>query len=120
MGMQFGLRGGEYVSIELSHLTHGVFPDGHAFAGLKWFGLCGLEDKTMKLTAHNNFLQCDESFMRSPVIPGDMLSVGGIIKRFIKKLSPAQTRLFCYPFTAEERILYVKNGKLLCIFFKFL
>ena len=74
MGMQFGLRGGEYVSIELLHLTHGVFPDGHAFAGLKWFGLRGLEDKTMKLTAHNNYLQCDESF-----------EVSGYTRRYVER-----------------------------------
>ena len=88
MGTQLGLRGGEYATLEVRQLTHDLFEEGHPCAGMKWYGLSGIEDKTMVLSASNDYVQCDEEFMQSPVIPGDRKCLGGIIERYLPKISP--------------------------------
>ena len=110
LGTQLGLRGGEYVLIEVAQITHGIFEDGHPLAGMKWFGLRGISDKTIVLSATNNHLRCDDDFMRSPAIPGDFRCLGGIIERYLPKISPGQTRLFCRVFTEVERENYILSG----------
>ena len=105
-----GLRGGEYVILEVSQITHGIFEEGHPLAGIKWYGLSRISDKMMVLSATNNHLRCDDDFMRSPLIPGDMKCLGGIIESYLPKVAPGQVRLFCRVFTEVQRENYIRNG----------
>ena len=120
MGTQLGLRGGEYATLEVRQLTHDVFEEGHPCAGMKWFGLSGIQDKTMVLSSSNDYVRCDEEFMRSPVIPGDGKCLGGIIERYLPKIAPGQVRLFCRPFSDLERVSYIRNGKFFFLYSLFL
>ena len=110
-GTQFALRGGEHVELEMSNLSHGVFEEGHPLAGLEWFGLTNMKDKTLELSVHNNHLRCDDDFLRSPVYPGCFICLGGIIKRYLPKITPGQVRLYCYPMSPTQKIAYVRNGE---------
>ena len=105
-GTQFGLRGStEHVFLEVSNMTHGSFPSNHPFSGCDWYGIEGLQDKTHKLSVHKDHVRDNENFMRTPCVNDDPTSsdFGGCIKRFLQKLSPGQTRIYCKVIPDEMR-----------------
>ena len=115
-GIFFGFRGeSEHTGLECRRLTSGVFPVGHKWAGCQWFGIDFLIDKSNKLSIHRPYVRSiEDTQMKVPVIGNDPKATdpGGCIKRFLEKLSPGQTRLYCkvvpkeYRRTGEDRLFY--------------
>ena len=104
--MYFGLHGNtKHTSLEVSNITHGIFPSSHPYAGLQYYGLDGLLDKTLKLGVHTDYVRPTENNMRVPVIDNDPWSgdLGGSIARYLEKLAPGQTRLYCKPVPESKR-----------------
>ena len=97
-GTELGLRGnGEHTFLEVSNITHGEFAKGHPFEGCEYYGVDGIVDKKHKLGVHTDYVRNTKNFMRVPKTDDDPTSncLAGSIKRFLKKLAPGQTRLYC-------------------------
>ena len=105
-GIYFGFRGNsEHVFLEVSNFTHGEFPQRHLFYGYTFFGIDGLLDKTHHLSVHKDHVRDTKDAMRVPVMDDDPRSgdFGGSIKRFLAKLAPGQTRIYCKVIPPENR-----------------
>ena len=97
-GIYFGFRGkNEHVFLEIHNFTHGTFPSTHPFSGYEWYGIENIQDKTHKLSIHKDRVRDTKNCMRVPVMDNDPTSsdFGGSIKRFLEKLAPGQTRIYC-------------------------
>ena len=95
---QFGFCGvSEHTFLEASHITHGEFPSHHPFAGYKYYGVDGIQDKQIKLSVHTDHVRDTKNHMRTPVMDDDPCSgdFGGSLKRYLTKLAPGQTRFYC-------------------------
>ena len=113
-GIYFGLRGNEeHTFLEVRHFTHGTFPKGHRFENIEWYGLDFLLDKSHRLGTNKPYVRTiEETLMKLPVMNNDPKSSdpGGCIKRFLSKLSPGQTRIYCK--VVPERQRKHHNGNL--------
>ena len=117
-GIYFGFRGStEHVTLEVSNMTHGSFPSTHPFSGCDWYGVEGLQDKTHKLSVYKDHVRDSENFMRTPCVNNDPMSsdFGGCIKRYLEKLSPGQTRMYCKVIPDEMRT--VNSGGVCPVFY---
>ena len=87
-GIFFGLRGNkENTFLLVSNISQGWYHEGHvSFAGLEWYGLKDLTDKTKKINLQNSFARDKEDFCKYPVLDNLLEDVGGSIKRFLAKL----------------------------------
>ena len=98
-GIFFGFRGNtEHTFLECRRFTRGEFPVGHKFAGYPWFGIDFMLDKTHKLSVHKPYVRSiNDTLMKLPVMSNDPKSLdpGSSIERFLQKLSPGQTRIYC-------------------------
>ena len=98
-GIFFGFRGSEeHVKMECRRLTSGVFPVGHKWAGYTWYGIDFIIDKSNHLSIYKPYVRSiDDTLMKLPVMGNDPTSTdpGGTLQRFLAKLSPGQTRLYC-------------------------
>jgi len=67
--------------------------------------LDGLTDKTHKLNVHNDHVRENSEYMRLPVLNDDPRSdcLAGSIKRFLQKMAPGQTRIYCKVVPSELR-----------------
>lgn len=105
-GINFGLRGNdEHTSLEVRHIVHGYFDLSHPCAGYEYYGLDGLTDKTHKLDVNNDHVRENSDYMRLPVLDDNPWSscLAGSIKRFLTKLAPGQTRIYCKVVPKELR-----------------
>jgi len=106
-GCSFGLRGNEeHTLLEVRNITHGLFGSKHPWAGSEYYGLEGLTDKTHKLDVHNDHVRENSDYMRLPLLNEDPCSdcLAGSIKRYLHKLSPGQTRIYCKVVPFELRM----------------
>ena len=112
-GVYFGFRGqNEHVLLETSNITHGSFPLDHPFNGHDWFGVENIQDKTHKLSIYKDRVRDTKNCMRMPVMDNDPTSAdfGGSIQRFLAKLAPGQTRLYCKVVPEEFRAVDKKGN----------
>ena len=106
-GTKFGLRGNdEHTLLEVRNIIRGDFSIQHPWAGTEYYGLDGLTDKTHKLDVFNDHVRENSEYMRLPVLNDDPWSncVAGSIKRFLPKLAPGQTRIYCKVVPKELRL----------------
>ena len=97
-GLYYGFRGQvEHTNLEVSNFTHGSFPSNHPFSGYDYFGIDGLLDKTHQLSLYKDRVRDTKDCMRVPIMDNDPTSsdFGGCIKRYLDKLAPGQTRIYC-------------------------
>ena len=106
-GIFFGFRGEvEHTMLEVRRITSGVFPEGHKWAGIQWFGIDFIIDKSNHLSIHKPYVRSiEDTQMKVPVIGDDpkMSDPGGCIKRFLDKLAPGQLRLYCRVLSKKSR-----------------
>ena len=110
LGAHMGFCSEEYCKLETCHLRHGEFEAGHPWAGYEYYAFAGFTDKTNKLTLHNHHVCEDEKFIRIPVVEGDPSNLGAAIKRYLPKLAPGQTRLFCKPMPPNTKQKFIDAG----------
>ena len=117
-GIYFGFRGkDEHVFLETNNITHGTFPSNHPFSGHEWYGVENITDKTHKLSIHKDRVRDTKNCMRVPIMDDDPTSsdFGGCIKRFLEKLAPGQTRIYCK--VVPENVQSVdKSGQSECFY----
>ena len=97
-GIQFGFRGNsKHTFLETYNITQGHFPSHHPFAGYKYIGISDIQDKNIKLSVIQDHVRDMKDHMRTPIMDDDPTSsdFGGSLKRFMDKLAPGQTRLYC-------------------------
>ena len=97
-GIMYGLRGSnEHTELEVRNIIRGVFTEEHPCTGMEYYGIEGLVDKTHKLDINNDHVRENSDHMRLPVMDNDPTSacLSGSIKRFLDKLAPGQTRIYC-------------------------
>ena len=97
-GIQFGFRGNsEHTFLETHCITQGFFPSRHPFAGYEYIGISDIQDKNIKLSVNQDHVRDMKDHMRTPIMDNDPTSAdfGGSFKRFLNKLAPGQTRLYC-------------------------
>ena len=112
-GVYFGFRGqNEHVFLETSNITHGSFSSDHPFNGHDWFGVENIQDKTHKLSIYKDRVRDTKNCMRMPVMDNDPTSAdfGGSIRRYLTKLAPGQTRLYCKVVPEEFRAVDNKGN----------
>ena len=105
-GTDLGLRGnGEHTFLEVSNITHGQFAQGHPFEGYDYYGIDGILDKKHKLGVHTDYVRSTKNFMRVPKTDDDPTSncLAGSIERYLKKLAPGQTRMYCKVIPEDKR-----------------
>jgi len=88
-GLYFGLRGQDHANLQVKHLAHGNFEEGHEYGEYKWVGLTNFDDKSHKLSVHQSYLRDHAHTMRLPIITDHPTSPGTIYWDYIKnRLSP--------------------------------
>ena len=113
-GSELGLRGnGEHTFLEACNITHGEFPKGHPFEGIEYYGVDGIVDKKHKLGVHTDYVRNTKNFMRVPKTDDDPTSncLAGSIERYLKKLAPGQTRLYCKVVPEDKRHFDESTGR---------
>ena len=77
----------------------------HPCAGYEYYGLDGLTDKTHKLDVNNDHVRENSDYMRLPVLDDNPWPscLAESIKRFLTKLAPRQTRIYCKVVPKELR-----------------
>ena len=103
-----GFRGNkEHTYLERHHIISGVFPSNHPRSGQSFWTIQNMEDKTNKLTTTNTTLTRKEA--NQPKIPVDSIP-GQIISKYLEKLSPGQTRIYCKPATIAQKFKFLGQG----------
>jgi hypothetical protein len=58
-------------------------------------------NKSHRLTIHNSHAKTTNEFLHFLINKNDLACLGAAIKRFMPKLAPNQTRMYCHPATRE-------------------
>ena len=112
-GVLFGFRGSaEHTFLATRNVYHGDFPSHHPFKGYSWYGIDGLTDKSHKLSVNTDYVRNTKDCMRVPIMNDDPTSddMGGCIGRYLEKLAPGQTRLYCQ--TVKSPVTDESTGKI--------
>ncbi len=127
MKMMFGcgtlcmFRSKEHAFFMVHQVKFGHYP--HLFehpglAGHPYVTIDNLTDKSHQVSVNNNHArQCSE-FLRFPINPSDPGDFGACVQRYMNKLSPGQTRMYCKP--ASEAYIestYRRHGNTNSIFY---
>ena len=90
-GCLFGLRGNqEHTMLTTDNIGSGTYPDSHhAFAGMDWWGLQNICDKTFRINLSNFYARNEKDLGRFPVMPDLNEDMGGTIMRWMEKLKAA-------------------------------
>ena len=113
-GKDYGFRGNsEHTFLEVMNVVHGKFPTRHPYSGYDYYGFEGLIDKTNNLSYNQDYVRDCKDAMRLPKMNNDPTSndIAGSIERFLKKLSPGQTRFYCKVIPEKFRV-EDENGKI--------
>ena len=96
--------------MEFANFDVGTFESGHPFQGQEFYGIQSFQDKTNKLTTTNTVILRTTGMRIPKGDVNDPKSIGGCITRYLGKWSPGQTRLYCKPATASQKIHWTSIG----------
>jgi hypothetical protein len=94
----------EHASFAVSQIKVGHYQCTFEHAGLAGHpNICidNICDKSHRLTVHNSHAMTTNKFLHFPINENDLACLGAAIKRFMPKLAPNQTRMYCRPATQE-------------------
>ena len=95
-GLFLAFRGlKEHAYVLVSQVIEGIFEKGHALEGKPWIGFDNMSDKSHQLSMTNTMMRKTNNLMRIPVEIDNINSPGGMLKRYLMKVSPDQIRLYC-------------------------
>ena len=107
-GAYGGFRGNqEHTYLERHDIASGVFPPDHPRSGQEYWTIQKMEDKTNKLTTTNTTLTRDHA--NQPRIPVDSIP-RQIIKKYLDKMAPQQTRIYCKPAPTAQKFRFLPEG----------
>lgn len=114
-GNFFGLRGrNEHAYLNRSNIVEGSFEPGSDFYGYNYIGITDLTDKSHKIDPINDIARNTKNMMRLPIIDMDDLDdPGSILKRYVDKMHPTQTRLYCKAATKTQKENFALLGETL-------
>ena len=99
-GFYAAFRGSEeHTNFSRSQVSFGVYPENYEnaeLAGKRYVAISNFpSDKTRSITVTNSYARDTQQVLRFPIDMNCMKSFGGTIARFMEKLSPGQTRMYC-------------------------
>ena len=113
-GSVFGFRGSEeHTYLQVNNFEKGVFPRSHPFAGFIHYSVNDLQDKTHKLSIYTDHVRDTKDCMRVPKLNDDPTSddFGGCIERWLAKLSPGQSRMYCKLIPDDRHTVCKSSGE---------
>jgi hypothetical protein len=120
-GIYCMFRGKEHASFAVSQIKFGHYPCTFEHAGLAGHPNVSIDnicDKSHRLTVHNSHARTTNEFLRFPINENDPACLGAAIKRFMPKLAPNQTRMYCRPATQEYiEATYRRHGNATSLFY---
>lgn len=110
----------EHTELEVWNIIYGVFTQDHPCTGMEYYGIEGLTNKTHKLDINNVHVREISEHVRLAVIDNNPWSacLSGTFIRFLDKLAPGQTRIYCKivpehvhhsPGKHQEQFFYTNN-----------
>ena len=114
-GVYAAFRGSkEHTFFYRSQVKIGVYPrnfENRDLAGLRYAAIDHfVSDKACQVTVNNSYSRDCSTLLRFPIVAGDMDNFGGSIERLIKKMHPAQERMYCKPASPGKRMEFMHNG----------
>ncbi len=97
-GIYCMFRGKEHAAFNTSQVKFGNYPRSFEYpnlAGHPFVSIDNLLDKTHRLTVNNNYARSTSEFLRFPILPDSPSDFGASLQRFMSKLAPNQTRMYC-------------------------
>jgi hypothetical protein len=97
-GVYCMFRGKEHAGFNISQIKFGNYPRSFEYpnlAGHPYVSIDNLLDKTHRLTVNNNYAWFTSEFLRFPIIPHSPADFGASLQRFISKMAPNQTQMYC-------------------------
>ena len=90
----------EHHQLSTANVHRGVYPTSFEdpnLAGVAYMGVTsiGNSDKTYKLSVHNNYTRVTDNIFRFPIFQEDSSNFGASIERFMQKLEPGTTKMYC-------------------------
>ena len=89
----------EHTRLHTNQIVFGQYPENFenpALCGVQYASVAVfLSDKSHSITVNNSYAREMKNVLRFPIDTQDPSSFGGAIKRFWKKLSPGQSRVYC-------------------------
>lgn len=114
-------RGKEHAAFNRNQVKFGNYPRSFEYpnlAGHPFVSIDNLLDKTCRLTVNNNYARSTAEFLRFPIIPHSPADFGASLQRFIEKMAPNQTRMYCRVASADYiESNFRRHGNLTSIFY---
>ena len=114
-GRDLAFRGcQEHVYLTREQIQKGVYPQDHPDEELRGNWFVGVQymnnsDKTQKLSVHHSYVRETET-MRLPVNFEDDNNLGASVIRYLAKLSPGQSRIYCQEAGANHKRALTMQG----------
>ena len=113
-GIFAGFRGStEHANFNIAQVTRGIYPDKYEdrdLAGVPYVAISNFQDKTNKLSIHKSYLRDTSHILRFPVLAENKADFGGALVRLVGKMSPGQTRIYCFPASDQAKSGFQRAG----------
>jgi hypothetical protein len=120
-GVYCMFRGKEHAAFNISQVKFGNYPRSFEYpnlAGHPFVSIDNLLDKTCRLTVNNNYARSTSEFLRFPIVPDSPSDFGASLQRYMSKLAPNQTRMYCRVASPEYiEANFRRHGNLTSIFY---
>ena len=100
--------------------VEGVYPltyENQDLAGMTYIAVASMNDKTSRITVNNNYARETSNWLKLPVVWEDPDNLGASILRYLRKLSPGQTRMYCQAASPSHRRKLTFEGHRDAMFF---
>ena len=96
IGLAVGTRGLEQHQFEVRHIERDICGSDHPKEGMMYYKIVGLNHKRGKLSTTNVYADTEQSMkMLLYCLKKDGLCAASCLERYLKKLAPGQTRIYC-------------------------